>query len=104
MRGNLLYAIQVIIFTFAFMGYLYFVFKKTFPKSEKVEHLGCSLLISFMTTCIVTVISMCFLESIYFYAWVLFWFINFSMAMCMARIEIKISVFAMKKLSYLEAK
>ena len=102
MRGDFIYAIQVIIFTFVFMGYLYFILKRAFPKADRVEHLGCSLLISFMVTCMVTIISMIYLENIYFHAWPLFWFIEFSMALCIASIEINIVKISLKKLNELE--
>ena len=90
MYGNIFYAIQVIIFTFLFTGYLYTIFTKKFRLADKVERLGCSLLTSFLVTCMVSVISMSFLESIYQNVWVLFWFINFSMACVVAHIEIGI--------------
>lgn len=102
MRGNIIYAIQVILFTFLLMRYLYFVFKKQFPKSDKVECYGASLLVSFMVTCMVTVISMVYLESLYFNAWVLFWFINLSMAVVVSRFEIFIVGVLAKKLNQLE--
>lgn len=102
MNGNIFYAIQVIIFTFLFMGYLYIVFSKKFRLSDRIERWGCSLLVSFMVTMMVTVLSMSFLEGIYFNAWVLFWFINFSMAVVIAHIEIGIVYFLSKKLNQLE--
>lgn len=104
MHGNIFYAIQVIIFTFLFTGYLYTVFTKKFRRSDKVERIGCSLLTSFLVTCMVTVISMTFLEGIYFNAWVLFWFINLSMSVVVAHLEIGIVDILSKKLNQLENK
>ena len=102
MNGNIFYAIQVIIFTFLFMGYLYTVFSKKFRLCDKVERWGCSLLVSFMVTMMVSVLSMSFLEGVYFNAWLLFWFINFSMAAVIAHIEIGIVYVISKKLNQLE--
>ena len=102
MYGNIFYAIQVIIFTFLFMGYLYTVFSKKFRLSDKVERWGCALLTSFLVVTLVSVLSMTFLGEVYFNAWVLFWFINFSMASVVAHIEIGIVYFLSKKLNQLE--
>ena len=102
MNGNIFYAIQVIIFTFLFMGYLYTVFSKKFRLSDKIERWGCSLLTSFLVTTMVSVLSMSFIEGVYFNAWMLFWFINFSMAVVVAHIEIGIVHFLSKKLNQLE--
>ena len=102
MNGNIFYAIQVIIFTFLFMDYLYTVFSKKFRLSDRIERWGCSLLTSFLVTTMVSVLSMTFLEEIYFNAWVLFWFINFSMAVVVAHIEIGIVHFLSNKLNQLE--
>ncbi len=102
MYGNIFYAIQVIIFTFLFTGYLYTVFSKKFRLSDKAERWGCSLLTSFLVTTMASVISMTFLADIYFNAWLLFWFINFSMAAVIAHIEIGIVYLISKKLNQLE--
>ncbi len=103
MRGNILYSIQVIIYTFSLMVYLYFVFKKNYPKTDKIECMGCSCIVSILVCMMTTVLSMTYLESIYYNAWVLFWFINFSMAVCFARFEISIVKFLQKKIDFISA-
>lgn len=100
MEGNILYAVQVIIFTFILWGILFFIYRKEFPKVDRMELFGCSVVTSLLIDMLtVGVLSMSFLESVYYSAWVLFWFINFSMAFFSAYIEIFIVKFLLKKLN-----
>lgn len=98
MRGNILYSIQVIVFTFILMTYLYFMFRKVYPKADKLECCGCATIMGILVCMVVTVLSMTYLESVYFNAWVLFWFINFSMAIFISRVEVNIVKFLQKKI------
>ena len=100
MQGNIIYAIKVILFISIFTVYLYILIRKNYPNTEKIECIGCSLFMSFFITFFINEISVKYLEYIYSNVELLFWFVNFSMATFIAKIQITITNIITKNNSY----
>ncbi len=101
MQGNIFYAFQVIIFMFFFFFFECKAIKKKVPekyKSDRIEIMGCSCLVSLIVVFLTTIFSMNYLETLYYDAWFLFWFTYFAIAMCLADLQMSFSLWLLHKL------
>ena len=100
MRGNIFFAVGLIVFIFLFMPHAYQVLKTKFKEQhpEKIEIMGCTCVISVVITFFSTAMAYCFLEPVFHNNQVAFWFILFAISDTFFRVICEFAHILLRKL------